>query len=102
MKGLKTLGTARLDRPIIVGSRWIVTTHGGLNLADWGYLWYGEWRTRLGEIPLLDFQSYDPGRFYYPAMISSIVRRRNRRNQKELGPSAVSSRHCGAIYTMPW
>ena len=57
---------------VIVGSRWFVTTHTGLNLADWGYLWYGEWRTRLGEIPLLDFQSYDPGRFYYLAIMSSI------------------------------
>jgi hypothetical protein len=35
-------------------------------------MWYGAWRTKLGEVPLLDFQSYDPGRYYYLALMSRI------------------------------
>ena len=37
------------------------------SLSDEGYLWYGTWRTSLGEIPLRDFRSYQPGRYYWGA-----------------------------------
>ncbi|WP_236339980.1 hypothetical protein [Paenibacillus plantiphilus] len=37
-------------------------------MADEGYLWYGAAHTSIGEVPFLDFQSYDPGRYYWAAL----------------------------------
>lgn len=46
----------------------------GLSVADLGQLWYGTIQTALGEVPMRDFQSYDPGRYYWGALWFKILR----------------------------
>jgi hypothetical protein len=39
----------------------------GFPTPDEGYLWYGTLRTIEGDVPLRDFRSYEPGRYYWCA-----------------------------------
>ncbi|WP_040950992.1 hypothetical protein [Gorillibacterium massiliense] len=58
---------------ILIGITFIIQGHIGINLADEGYLWYGAIQTSNGEVPLMDFQSYDPGRYYWVAFWFKIL-----------------------------
>ena len=40
----------------------------GINLADEGYLYFGTKQVLKGKVPIIDFRSYDPGRYYWCAL----------------------------------
>jgi len=52
----------------IVGGAYLLEYNVGLDPADEGFLWYGAWRTLHGEVPIRDFDSYDPARYYWAAL----------------------------------
>jgi hypothetical protein len=52
----------------------VLQGNAGFDYWDEGFLWYGTIRTAFGDIPLRDFQSYDPGRYYWGALWFKILR----------------------------
>lgn len=66
---------------VLAATCFLVQGEIGLNLADEGHLWYVTTRTALGDVPLRDVRSYDPGRYYWGAAWFKL-----------LGPGIISLR----------
>jgi hypothetical protein len=58
---------------ILVSISFILQSNIDINLVDEGFLWYGTIRTALGDVPLRDFQSYDPGRYFWGALWFKVI-----------------------------
>jgi hypothetical protein len=56
----------------LVALSWVLQSHIDFNISDEGFLWYGSWRVSHGEVPIRDFNSYDPGRYYWCALWSLL------------------------------
>ena len=59
---------------VLLSAAWFLA-HGnvGLDLWDEGYLWHNVQRTYQGAVPIRDFRSYDPGRYYWGALWFHIL-----------------------------
>ena len=44
-----------------------------IDFADEGFLWYGAQHVLKGQVPMLDFQAYDPGRYYWCAAVLAVL-----------------------------
>ena len=89
----RTAGTSLLIAGLLTATWFQLVGRLGFNLMDEGFLWYGAARTALGEIPLRDFQSYEPGRYYWIAAWACSC--------TGLGSTRVNCMVCGAFCMPP-
>ena len=59
----------------LASAHYALTGDVSLSYGDDGWLWYAVERTIDGEVPVRDFQSYDPGRFEWSAALSRVFGR---------------------------
>ena len=62
-----------LSAAVLVAASFVLQSRIDLTFSDEGYIWYGSWRTALGEVPLRDFRAYQPGRYVWSASWSFVL-----------------------------
>lgn len=58
---------------LLAGGVFLIEGRIGFNPADEGFLWYGVEATFNGQVPVRDFQSYFPGRYYWSSLWMSLT-----------------------------
>jgi len=75
---LRSYSAEALLAALVVGAVFLLPqSHFGystriLDMGDEGLLWYVSQRTGMGDVPLRDFFSYDPGRYYWSAFVFKV------------------------------
>src|SRR5882724_7999276 len=64
---------AALLAVVLTGAFFLAQRRIDWNPADEGFLWDGAVRTAHGGVPLRDFRSYDPGRYYWAAAWAQLL-----------------------------
>jgi len=58
---------------LVAGTVFLIQWRYGFNWSDEGWLWYISQRAALGQVPIRDVFSYDPGRYYWSALVFKIL-----------------------------
>lgn len=58
---------------LVAGTVFLIQWRYGFNWSDEGWLWYISQRTAHGQVPIRDVFSYDPGRYYWSALVFKIL-----------------------------
>lgn len=70
---LRDIALAALLAFALAGISYALNGNAAMRLQDEGFLWYGVVHTLHGEVPLRDFRSYDPARYYWCAAWAEIL-----------------------------
>ena len=70
---LPSLYEAVFGSILLCGINFLLQWRYGFGWADEGFLWYASQRTSLGELPIRDFFSYDPGRYYWSSLFFHLT-----------------------------
>lgn len=74
-EGAEAIGAATASAFALVAAsvRWWERRHAPIDRADEAYLWYGARLVTRGAVPVRDFRSYEPGRYWWCAAVLALL-----------------------------